>query len=84
MSKAQQIHLNIELTEKLASLIIANPSLLKKYSGYSYVVFSKDNMELNELNNHLVIELINEGKNVVKAIQTNDVKSPWKFTVAFN
>lgn len=84
MSKAQQINLNMQLSEKLATFVIANPKILKKYSGCSYVVFSYKNKELNELNNELVIGLINEGKNVVKAIQTSDKILPWKFSTASN
>ena len=84
MSKAQQINLNMQLSEELATFIIANPKILRKYSGYSYVVFSYSNKELNELNNELVIGIINEGKNVVKAIQTSEKNSPWKFSTALN
>lgn len=84
MSKAQQINLNMKLSEELATFIITNPKILKKYSGYSYVVFSYSNKELNELNNELVIGIINEGKNVVKAIQTSDKNLPWKFSTALN
>lgn len=84
MSKAQQINLNMQLSEELATFIIANPKILRKYSGYSYVVFSYSNKELNELNNELVIGIINEGKNVVKAIQTSDKNFPWKFSTALN
>ena len=84
MSKAQQVNLNMQLSEELATFIITNPKILKKYSGCSYVVFAYKNKELNELNNELVIGLINEGKNVVKAIQTSDKKFPWKFLTALN
>ncbi len=84
MSKAQQVNLNMQLSEELATFIITNPKILKKYSGCSYVVFSYKNKELNELNNELVIGLINEGKNVVKAIQTSNKNLPWKFSTALN
>lgn len=84
MSQAQQTHLNIQLSEKLATYIVANPVVLKKYSGYSYVVFSKQNDQLNSLNRKLIKELLAEGKKVVTAQETKDTKSPWIFTSIYN
>ncbi|QQG44051.1 MAG: hypothetical protein HYW86_04270 [Candidatus Roizmanbacteria bacterium] len=84
MSKAQQVKINIILSEKLSNYLIAKPDVLKKFSGYSYVIFSHTNQELNKLNYQLVDELIDEGKNVVKAEETGNLKQPWSFTPVYN
>lgn len=84
MSKAQQIKLNIELSDKLANFLITKPSMLKRYAGYSYVVFSSTNPVLNKLNSNLIEELLLEGNGVVKAMETGNVSSPWEFTPVVN
>lgn len=84
MSKAQQTKLNLILSEKLADYIICNPDVLKKFSGCSYVLFSQNNSELNELNSELIKELISEGKKVVKAQETSDRYFPWGFSRIYN
>jgi len=84
MSKGQQIKLNIELSDKLANFLVTRPSMLKKYAGYSYVIFSSTNMELNRLNHHLIHELLLESKGVVKAKETGNVSSPWEFSPIVN
>lgn len=84
MSKAQQIKLNIELSDKLANFLVTKPNMLKKYTGYSYVVFSSTNPTLNKLNDHLIEELLLEGNGVVKAMETGNISSPWEFTPVVN
>jgi hypothetical protein len=80
MSKGQQIKLNIELSDKLANFLVTQPEMLKKYAGYSYVVFSSTNSELNKLNYHLIDELLLESKGVVKAKETGNKSNPWEFS----
>jgi len=84
MSKAQQVKLNIDLSDKLANFLVTQPRTLKKYEGYSYVVFSSKNSELNKLNYHLIDELLVEGKGVVKAEETGISTNPWVFTPIVN
>ncbi|MDO8497727.1 MAG: hypothetical protein Q7S61_04245 [bacterium] len=80
MSKAQQIRLNIQLSDKLANFLITQPEILKKYTGCSYVVFSSKNPQLNKLNSNLIEELLSEGNEVVKAEETGNLSDPWEFT----
>lgn len=77
MSKAQQMALNIELTELLANYIIGNPKLLTEYVGCSYVVFDESNEELNKLNESLIKSLLDEKRIVVTAVKTKDKANPW-------
>ncbi len=84
MSKAQQIKLNIELSDKLANFLVTKPEMLKKYTGYSYVVFSSTNSGLNKLNNHLIEELLLEGNGVIKAVETGNLSKPWVFSPVAN
>lgn len=84
MSKADQINLNFILSEKLADYLITKPDMLRKFSGCSYVVFSVSNNEFNALNHELIIELKNEDKTVVKALETGNQKEPWIFTPLYN
>ena len=79
MSKPQQVKLNILLSEKLADYLITHPKVLKKFSGYSFVVISSSNKKLNKMNFKLINNLIEEGKQVVKAIQPSKPNLDWKF-----
>jgi len=79
MTKQKQEEKNLQLIQKLADYIADNPKMLKKYSNSSYVVFSYKDQDLNELNKELLSELKEEGKNVIKAQETNQLKQPWKF-----
>lgn len=79
MTKTQQVNENINLSQKLADFIAKNPKILNKYKGYSYVVFSSKDKTLNKMNNRVVEGLLEEGKSVVKAQETNDKKNPWVF-----
>jgi len=80
MTTEEIIKMNIHLSAKLADFISKNPSLLKQYSGYSYVVFTLSNTELNAFNEKITQELLEEGKKVVKAKKTNNKELPWEFS----
>lgn len=81
MSKALQGKLNIVLSEKLANYLAINPQLLKKYKGYSFVVISSKNKRLNTMNLGLISNLVDEGKQVVKAVEPSKPSLSWKFTL---
>ena len=46
----------------------------------SFVTFSAGDKNLNEVNKKLIKELLEEGKRVVKAQETNNEKQPWEFS----
>lgn len=52
---------------------------IKSKPNYSYVIFVEGNNELNKSNQNLLKELVEEGKKVIKAEKTHDLKNPWKF-----
>lgn len=82
MSNKQQTIKNTNLSAKLANYIFKNPQTIKDTpDDASYVVFSAKDKKLNELNEKLVTNLINKGQNVIKAIETNNKKSPWTLTM---
>lgn len=84
MSKQQQLEKNLQLSEELMQFLADNPTLspTNKWGSVSFVVMTKDDKELNKLNSDLIDSLQEEGKKVVKAIQTLDKKSPWQFLQA--
>jgi len=45
-----------------------------------FVTFSAGDKNLNEVNKKLIKELLEEGKHVVKAQETNNEKQPWEFS----
>jgi len=45
-----------------------------------FVTFSAGDKNLNEVNKKLIKELLEEGKRVVKAQETNNEKQPWEFS----
>ncbi len=61
-----------------------NPSLspTNKWGSVSFVVITKNDEVLNKTNTELIESLHEEGKKVVKAIQTLDKKAPWQFLQA--
>lgn len=80
MSKKKQIDKNIKLSEKLATFIAENPDLYQDLPSHaSFVVFSLRDKELNKINQKLIQSLLQEGKQVVKAEETEDKSKPWKF-----
>jgi hypothetical protein len=46
----------------------------------SFVVFSSHDTKLNEANTKFLESLLDEGRKVIKAEETNDKHNPWKFT----
>jgi len=81
MTQKQQTTANLKLLEKLTDYLIESPPAdISKEEKVSYVLFSADNAELNKMNEKLLGTLIKEGETVVKAEQTKDKKTPWKFT----
>ncbi len=76
MSKKLQTKNSI-LLEKLLEFLAKAPN--KPDVSATYVVFSKDDKELNKINSNLVKGLIGEGKTVIKANETSDSKRPWSF-----
>lgn len=81
MTKNKQFIKNIDLSEKLANYIAKNPKEVENLpENASFVTFSFADDELNLENKILIESLRKEGKKVVKAEQTGDRKTPWKFT----
>lgn len=79
MTKRDQLDKNVKLSESLANYIAKKPESLAKYQGHSYVLFTKDDAELNKMNKKLVNDLVDEGKKVVKATKTKNRDNPWTF-----
>jgi hypothetical protein len=81
MSKQQQVEKNLALAEELADYMVNNPNLMEDLpKSASYVAFSSTDTALNKVNGKLIKGLLEEGKKVLKAIQTNDKKNPWTLT----
>ncbi len=78
MSKKLQTSKNILLTQKLLDYL----QTVKYKKGYSFVVFSKDDKNLNNANRKLVEGLKKEGKKIIEAAETGNRKSPWHLTYA--
>lgn len=83
MSTKDQAIKNIDLTQELAAYIAKNPKEAKKSpKSAMYVAFSANDEELNKANEKLIASLVDEGKKgkqIIKAVQTNDKLHPWKF-----
>jgi hypothetical protein len=81
MSTKTQAEKNLKLSEKLADFLVSHPEVSKKLpNDASFVTFSAEDKNLNEVNNKLIVELLEEGKHVVKAQETNNAKHPWEFS----
>lgn len=81
MTKQIQTSKNLKLSAKVAEYITKNPDSVKDFKGdLSFVVFSASDSSLNKVNTNLAIKLKKEGKKVIKAEETKDKESPWKFT----
>ncbi len=78
MSKNLQVKKNLALIEKLFDYLATKKKMSK--GGHSYVVFSKGDNALNKENEKLIEPLLKEGKKVIKATETGNVKSPWSFS----
>ncbi|HZE87016.1 MAG TPA: DUF5647 family protein [Methylomirabilota bacterium] len=80
MSTDTQATKNIKLSHKLTKYLITHPAVSKKLPfDASFVVYTDDD-ELNKANDLLLKELIEEGKPIVKAKETNDKNNPWTFS----
>ena len=81
MSTKTQAEKNLKLSSKLADFLVSHPEVSKKLpADASFVTFSVDDNNLNEVNQELIKELLEEGKHVVKAQETNNEKTPWEFS----
>jgi hypothetical protein len=81
MTKHDQVIKNLDLSEKLANFIAGNPKELKGLpEDASFVTFSSTDKNLNKTNKDLIKGLLEEGRKVIKAEETNDKRNPWKFT----
>jgi hypothetical protein len=81
MSTKTQAEKNLKLSEKLADFLVSHPEVSKTLpDDASFVTFSAEDTNLNEVNMKLIKELLEEGKHVVKAQETNNEKHPWKFS----
>ena len=79
MSKKIQLKNNITLVDKLSKYVIENRDKLDLPKDSNFVVFSKSNQRLNKVNEQLVADHLNEGKNMVRVFETADKKNPWIF-----
>jgi len=79
MTKKIQFEKNIELSDKLATYLVSKKPFKNKKHKYTFVAFSAKDEILNRKNEKLIIQLIKEGKKVVKALQTSSKNTPWKF-----
>jgi len=81
MNTKTQAEKNLKLSEKLADFLVSHPEVSKKLpDDASFVTFSVEDTSLNEVNKKLINELLEEGKRVVKAQETNNEKQPWEFS----
>lgn len=81
MSIDKQTQKNIKLSHKLTVYLIKHPDISKKLpSDASFVVYTRDDEELNKANDVLLEGIIDEGRPVVKAKETNDKNNPWIFS----
>jgi hypothetical protein len=81
MSTNTQTEKNIKLSHKLTTYLIKNPAISGKLpSNASFVLYTINDEELNKANEKLIQELIEEGKPVIKAKETNDKNNPWIFS----
>lgn len=83
MSKTQKIRKNIQFSAKVEEFLMENPSEMKKLpNNASIIVFTKYDTELNESNEKILKDLLDEGKTVIRAHETDKKKNMWRFTPA--
>ena len=81
MSTKTQAEKNLKLSGKLADFLVSHPEVSKKLpDDASFVTVSAEDNNLNEVNQELIKELLEEGKHVVKAQETNNENHPWEFS----
>lgn len=73
-----QIIKNLKLSEKLLNYLSENPRENKE--NVSYIVITKNDSALNKANLSIAESIAKKGKKVVKAFETNNKLSPWKFS----
>lgn len=73
-----QIENNLKLSEKLLDYLSKYPRD-NEQGNISYIIFTKGDSQLNKENLVMARSLVKEGKNVVKAIETSDRSTPWRF-----
>lgn len=84
MSQASQIKKNFELSSALSNFILDNPNTLKNMpSNASIVAFSEHDESLNKANDIMIDGLLSEGTVVIKAQESKEEKTGWKFTSIF-
>jgi len=72
-----QIIKNLKLSEKLLNYLSENPRENKE--DVSYIVITKNDSALNKANLSIAESIAKKGKKVVKAIETSNKSTPWKF-----
>ncbi len=83
MTQQKQFLKNIDLSEKLANYIAQNPDAVKNFSkNASFVTFSSTDNVLNAENKKLLKSLLQEGREVIKAQETTDIATPWRFSTS--
>lgn len=82
MSSKKQFEKNVKLSEDVANYLVDNPDYLIKYGNSSFIVFTKSDKDLNNMNQDLLLDLLDEGKKVVVVTQTSKKSNPWKFEFA--
>ena len=83
MTSNTQAKKNLELASDLASYIVDNPDATSMFPpAVSFIMFSKKDKKLNEVNEKLIISHSNQGYTMVKAQQTDDPKKRWIFSAA--
>lgn len=81
MSSTKHAKKNIQLSHELVTYLMNHPDVSEKLpSNASFVVYTLKDKELNEENEKMIPGLIEEGKPVIKAKETNDKNNPWTFT----
>lgn len=81
MSTNKQTEKNIKLSHKLTTYLIKHPDISKKLpSDAAFVIYTRDDEKLNKANDVLLKGIIEEGRPVVKAKETNDISNPWIFS----
>lgn len=73
-----QIKNNLKLSEKLLDYLSKYPRN-NKQKNISYIIITKGDNKLNKENLVMAKSLVKEGKTVVKAIETSNKSTPWKF-----
>lgn len=75
---------NAPLVKELAMYLAKHPDAEKKrYKNATYIAFSAKDAELNKENEKMIASFVEEGKTVIRAVQTNNTTRPWEFFPVF-